>query len=184
MRYFIGFLITVGLIILLIFMLFHGGGKPKVTTTSKVIDSYATTDAEARLTTDGPVNANQEHIQTRITVSRDDVTYEELKGYDGEVTKQLHFSNTQNSYAAFLISLGHAGFTLGDNSKQLSDERGYCATGERYIFELRQDSRDIERYWATSCGGTKTYAGSLELTTDLFHAQIPDYNTLAENINL
>ncbi len=57
MRYFLGFFATILLILLVIILLFRGGGnKPKVPT-GKTLASYATTDAELRLTTDGPVNA-------------------------------------------------------------------------------------------------------------------------------
>lgn len=185
MRYFIGFLITIGLVILLIFLLFHGGGTPpKVKVTPKTLVSYASTNAEARLTIDGPVNADQLHQQIRITVNSTEVTYEQIQGYDGSVVNQQQFTSGQSAYDVFLHALNHAGFTLGNNAKSLSDERGYCALGDRYIFELRQDGKDIERYWATTCGKPKTYLGSLGLTLSLFQKQVPGYNDLTQNIQL
>jgi hypothetical protein len=184
MRYFIGFLITVGLIILLIILLFSGHGKPKVAVTSKTLDSYASTDAQVRLTIDGPVNAVSQHEQIRITVDRDDVTFENLNGYDGDVVNSQIFANTESSYDVFLHALAHGGFTKGDPNPAARDERGYCPTGERYIFELTQDGDSLERYWATSCGSPKTYLGNLTLTLVLFQAQVPGYDSLSSNTGL
>lgn len=183
MRYFIGFLVTVGLIILLIILLFNGGGKSKVPSTSKSLTSYASTNAQVSMTIDGPINATSEHDQVRITVDRDNVMYEHIKGYDGQVVDTQIFANTENSYDAFLHALLHAGFTNGNNSPALRDESGYCPTGQRYIFELTQDSDTLERYWATSCGKPKTYLGLVDLTKTLFQAQVPGYDVLTQNIN-
>jgi hypothetical protein len=184
MRYFIGFLVTIGLIIILIILLFHGGGKSKVPATAKSLTSYAATDAEVSMTIDGPVNAASEHEQVRVTVNRDNVTYQHIKGYDGQVVDTQIFANTENSYDVFLHALLHAGFTKGDSNKALQDERGYCATGDRYIFELNQDNDNLERYWASSCGSPKTYLGALNLTLTLFQAQVPGYQNLTSGIQL
>lgn len=184
MRYIFGLLVTLGLIILLIVLLVGGGGKPKVPATSKTLDSYATTNAETRLTIDGPINAQSLHNQIRITVDRDNVTYEQVQGYNGNVTNMQRFDNTENAYANFLSALARAGFTKGNPDKALADERGYCSAGDRYIFELRQDEKNIERFWATSCGNPKTYAGNANVTVELFKAQVPGYPDLTQNIIL
>jgi hypothetical protein len=185
MRYFLGFLISIGLIIVLIFLLFHGGGsKAKVPTTAKTLESYASTDAEVRLTIDGPVNSQQEHQQIRVTVDRSQATFEQISGYEGQVVQQQQFASNDNAFQVFLHSLGHAGFTQGNTDKSLSDERGYCPLGDRYIFELIQNGQSIERFWATSCGKPKTYLGSLDLTLSLFKAQIPKYSDLTDNVVL
>lgn len=185
MRYFLAFLIALLLIFWLIFLIFRGGNnKPKVPSTTKALTSYASTNAEVRMTIDGPINAAQIHQQVRITAGRDDVTYEELKGYNGDVVNQRHFSNTQEAYAVFLSALNHAGFTQGTKDPVLKDERGYCSLGDRYIFELIQSGQDIFRYWATSCGNPKTYLGALTLTISLFKAQVPNYTDLTQNVRL
>jgi hypothetical protein len=184
-RYFIGFMITIGLIILLIFMLFRGGGNQQnVPKTSKPLASYATTDAQTIFTTEGIVNSNQEHGQIRIIVDRDTATYQEIRGYDGNVVDQHTYPNTQSAYTVFLLALNHNGFTQGNSSKDLADERGICALGNRYVFELRQGTSTIQRYWATTCSGTKTYNGNLSATIQLFQNQIPDYATVSQNVNL
>lgn len=185
MRYFIGFLVTIGLIILLIVLLFGGGGsdnKSKVPTTSKALASYAATDAEVRLTIDGPVNANQLHQQVRITVGKDKAVFEQLQGYNGSVVNTKSYANSQAAYDVFLRSLSYAGFTRGNTSKDAQDERGFCPMGIRYVYELFQAGTDIQRYWSTSCGKPKTYEGIPSLTHSLFRAQIPDYDTLTSNM--
>jgi hypothetical protein len=185
MRYFLAFLTTLFLVFLLVFLLFHGGGKSKAPLTIKTLHSYASTDATVQMTIDGPVNAAQNHQQVRISVGRDDVTFEQLQGYDGNVTNTQDFSNTQNAYTAFLFSLARAGFSSGNNDPSLSDERGFCPLGERYVFQLTQDGKDIERYWATSCGGNlKTYLGAFDLTVSLFKAQVPNYSQQTQNFIL
>jgi len=199
LRYFIGFLVTIGLIILLVVLLFSGGGdnngngsqnggnQPATGSKPKTVDdlaAYASSDAVARLTIDGPIVADQNHQAVRITVGQDDTTYEQISGYQGSVVKQQSFVNNQNAYSNFLYALGRAGFLKGDDSKTLANEKGYCSTGNRYVFELIEDGNDIQRYWATNCGNPKTYKGNLNLTLTLFRAQVPGYNDLAQDLNL
>jgi|SRR5579884_2678074 len=181
-RYFIGFIATVGLIIILIILIFHGGGKSKVPVTNRTLDSYANTDAQVTLTIDGPINADQNHQQVKIIVSQNDATFEQIQGYQGNVVNRKSYANNVDSYTNFLFALERANFTKGIKSSQ--DERGYCPLGDRYIFELNQDGNELERYWATSCGTPKTYSGDVSLTISLFQNQIPDYDNLTSNINL
>lgn len=185
MRYLIGLLVTIGLLIMLIFVIVQhdGGGKNKVPESKKSLISYARTDAVARLTTDGPIVAEQKHQQIEITVGRDDVTIAMKQGYNGTVTDLQTYSNTEASYNAFLHSLDRAGFTKGDTSARLQDEGGFCALGSRYVFEFIQDGKTLERFWATSCGKTKTYLGSLDLSLLLFRHQVPDYDTITANFS-
>lgn len=186
MRYFVGFIITIGLIIVLILMLFGGGSKDKtkLPKSPKTLDSYSTTNAEVRMTVDGPINADQEHRKIQISVTKDEVTYKRFSGYEGQVTKTKRYQNNQNAYANFLRALAIAGFTRGSLDEQLKDERGHCALGRRYVFELNQGDKQIERFWATSCGGAKTYLGGFGITTQLFEAQIPDFNEVNSGIGL
>lgn len=192
-RYFVGLFLTIGLIILLIVLLVGGGNdagsgnnaKPKVPITKKELISYANTGTEARLTMDGPINSPQEHKQAKITVSRTNTAYEQITGYNGQVTKKYTFSNTENSFSAFLHALAAVGFTKGDTSPEKQDEEGYCPRGKRYVLELNNGSKNIQRFWATSCGGDlKTYHGKLESTLDLFRAQVPGYNKLNDDFRL
>jgi hypothetical protein len=184
MRYFIGFLVTVGLIIILIILLFSGSGKPKVADTARSLNSYASTDAQVSITIDGPVNANSLHQQVRVIVDSNDVTFQSIAGYDGNVVNSQSFANTENAYNVFLHALTFAGFSKGDINPALRNETGYCSLGNRYIFELTQDGKNLQRYWATSCSGAKTYLGNVSLTLTLFQAQVPNYNELTSGISL
>lgn len=185
MRYFIGFIITISLLIVLIVLLFSGGNdKAKVPTTSKTLTSYAVTDAEARLTIDGPINAESEHRQIQISVDNNRVLYTEIGGYNGNVINQKSFSNNTNAYRNFLASLAHAGFTKGSTDSKLSSEAGYCPLGNRYIYELNEGGKSVERFWNTSCGKPKSYLGNQALTTNLFESQVPGYNDLSSSVSL
>ncbi|HMH31145.1 MAG TPA: hypothetical protein VK534_01570 [Methylomirabilota bacterium] len=183
MRYFVGFLITVGLLFLLVILLLTNAGKP-AKITPKTLDSYASTDAVTSLTTDGPINAESLHQQIRISVDRDTVTYEQTQGYNGSVVNTQTFANNQNAYSAFLHALAHSGFTRGDTSKALSNETGVCPLGSRYIFQLDQGDKTIQRFWATSCGNPKTYKGNLNTTLRLFQVQVPGYSDLVNNLDI
>lgn len=185
MRYFIGLFITLGLLFLLIFLLFHGGGsksrQPQLTAAG--LSGYATSDAVAQLTIDGPVNADQLHQIVRITVGRDNVTYEQISGYQNTVVNSQIYASNEQAYVNFLLALAHAGFTQGNPDPRLKDERGICPLADRYVFQFNQDGNDLERYWATSCGA-KTYRGALGLTLSLFEAQVPHYQALTRGLSL
>jgi hypothetical protein len=182
LRYFVGFFLAIGLIIILILLIFGGGNKAKVPTTARTLDSYASTDAEVQMIIDGPINAAEDHQEVQITIDQYVTTYEQLQGYDGTVVNQQTFNNSQAGYAVLLHALTYAGFTKGNTNPDLKDERGYCPLGDRYIFELLQNNQDIERFWATSCGNPRTYDGNLALTVDLFKGQVPSYDTLVQGI--
>lgn len=185
MRYFFGYIITIGLLILLIvFLVGSGGGKPKTTGPVKLLNSYASTDTQVRLIIDGPITAAQDHQQLRITVSALGATLEHIVGYDGTVVGDQNFTNTQNAYYAFLTALMQANFTKGITSTTFPTDTGLCPLGDRYNFELIQNGQTLQNYWSTSCGGFSTFKGSVPLTLTLFRNQIPGYDGLTASVNL
>lgn len=185
MRYFIGLIITLGLLVLLIVLILSdGGGKPANKPLGKPLYEYASTDAQTILTIDGPINAESLHQQVRITVDNAEVTYEHIQGYQGNAVDTHIFANNQDAYDAFLHALMHEGFTAGNDSSKLKDGSGYCPTGQRYTFELTQDGNTLKRYWSTSCGNVGTYLGNTKITLELFQAQVPGYQQLTQNIDL
>ena len=186
MRYFIGFLITIGLIILLIMLLFHhGGNNGKVPETKVPLISYVNTDTVVRETIDEQISASNTHRTIQITVGNTDTTFNLFKGYDQEVDKTKTYPMSPSGYGVFLRALQHAGFTEGNDDSSLKDERGWCPSGKRYIFEVIQGGDSIERYWATSCGGStpKTFNGKVSTVLDLFRRQVPDYDNLTNNVD-
>jgi hypothetical protein len=186
MRYFIGYIVTIGLLIVLILFLVTSGGssKSKTPVVPRLLNSYASTDAAVRLTIDGPINAAQSHQQVQITINALEATFEQLQGYDGTVIKTQSFYNTQNAYYAFLSALMQANFTKGTTVAGFPTDTGLCPLGDRYDVELIQDGQNLEHYWITSCGGVSTYKGNFPLTLSLFQAQIPNYGGLTAGVNL
>lgn len=185
MRYIIGFFITIGLLILLIVLLVTGGNdKANTPNAPKTLESYARTSAEARLTIEGPVNAPEDHRSVRISVGRDSTTYEQFDGYNGQVAQTETFGNTENSYSTFLRAIKLAGFTQGSKAPALKDDRGYCPLGKRYIFEFLQNGKSLQRYWATSCKGLKSFEGNTSLNISLFKSQVPGYQKLNSDVDL
>jgi hypothetical protein len=181
-RYFLGLLAIVALFVVLIILAIPSGHK--VPKTNKSLSSYSNTDAIARLTIEGPVVAASQHTEIRIEVGRDNVTYKQITGYNGQVVNQKTFTNTEASYNVFLRALFYAGFTMGDTNPALSDERGRCATGDVYVFELENGGSDVERFWSTDCGGIHTYNGDPNQTLTIFQNQVPNYSDLTSSLNL
>lgn len=185
-RYFIGLaLVIVLLIVVIILIVNHGGSKNSVPGSQRPLTSYVNDPgAEVRLTINGPINAPQNHRQVQVTVSNSQTIFDLQQGYDGHILTSKSYDMTTNAFDNFLHALDHAGFTQGNNDPSLKNETGYCASGARYIFELRENGNDVERFWATNCGGTKTYKGNVDTTINLFQAQVPDYDTLTQDVDL
>ena len=183
MKYLFGFLVTVGLIVLLIILLATGGSsKTTLPNTSKLLTTYSyDPTALVRLTVDSPITAPQNHHAARITVSRDNTTFEQLVGYNGQITSTQSYPNTQTSYVTFLRAIELAGFTRGDTAANLKNDRGYCALGSRYIFEFEAGGKQLERFWSTSCGGIRSFKGNTNLNLSLFRKQVPDFDNLTSN---
>lgn len=183
-RYFIGLMIVIILLILLIILIVNSGGS-NVPSGMQPLPSYANTNATARLIINGPIVSSQNHNVVEIIVSNTTATLEVQQGYSGNIIKSKTYNNSINSYSNFLYALEHANFTAGNPAKSLQNYRGYCPTGDTYVFELRQNGHNIEQYWATNCSGTPhTFGGHLNLNITLFQQQIPDYSNLINNVNI
>lgn len=182
MRYFLAFLIVVGLVILgfiLFFrLLFSGSGEDQpVDKPAESLTRFANTEAIMRFTVDGPVAADQEHYKIRIDVSRDVNEISLITGYENDVTKSERFNNNSTSYADFLRAIDLAGFTLGDPNPNLVDDRGYCPSGNRYIYEIIEGDKTTQRWWSTSCAQDEgNFRGSSSQVVPIFQAQIPEYD--------
>ncbi|HET8671856.1 MAG TPA: hypothetical protein VFM05_14920 [Candidatus Saccharimonadales bacterium] len=174
MRYFLGFLAAVGLIIFVFILVLRGfSGDSK--TKSEPLTDYAGTDALVRMTVDGPIVADQQHQAYRITVSRSEARIETLQGYEYNSIETKNYVNNQQSFTNFLRALDLAGYTRGlkKTDRQSNDERGVCATGSRFVFEIVNGTSEIQRYWSTSCSGQGTFRGNAAQVKQLFDRQIP-----------
>jgi hypothetical protein len=179
MRFILGILATLGLIILILVLLFRGGGssnKPK----ALYLPDYAHSGSTAQLVMQGPVVADQNYREVKIDVSSDDVVFTVYQGYEGDVLKTQSYVNNDSAYTVFLKSLQFSGFTLGDRSKNLEDVSGRCPTGQRSVYSFTNESDQLMKFWSTSCG-QKTFNGSINVVSQLFRTQVPDYDTLIQN---
>lgn len=185
MRYIIGFLVSIGLLILVFVMIFRGGGDDAAGPNAprKLVD-YANSTTVVRFIDDYPVNANLAHRQLVTTVGRDETVFEVKTGYEGQNLRAQSYANNPTSYATFLRSLQLAGYSQGKNDENLQDERGFCPNGHRYIYEIRQDNQLIQRYWNTSCSdGQGSFKGSTDIVRTLFQRQVPDFPRLTSGID-
>jgi hypothetical protein len=173
MRYFFGFLASLGLIILVFILILRGFTGGPDSPDRKPLSSYANTDALVRLTVDGRIVSEQEHRAYQISVGRSEVRLETLQGYEYETLETRTYENNQESFNNFLRALDMAGFTRGSDTRENRDERGACADGSRYIFEILNGTSQVQRYWAASCRGQGTFKGSSTMVKQLFEKQIP-----------
>lgn len=185
MRYIIGLLLGIGLIVLtfiLIFRAFSGDDTPVEQPIN--LNDYATSNAIVRFTTDGVINADQTHNRVRITVSKDTILYEQIQGYEGKLVQSKTYPNNVQAYGTFLRALDLAGYTNG-NKQFDDDERGYCPNGRRYVYEAVDGGDTILRWWSTTCGReTGSFQGNASTIRNLFQRQVPDYNKLTNGVRL
>lgn len=187
LRYFVGLGLVIVLLFVVIFMIIRGGGdeENKVAESEREFTSYVDdSDVTISMTTVGPIVAAQEHNELQINITNSNASIDVMQGYDGNVISSQSYPISTAAFGEFLHALDKADFTKGDTSDDLKDDRGFCPTGQRYIFEVRDGSRSVQRFWATSCRTVKTYHGNLALTRQLFEDQIPDYSGLTSDTNL
>lgn len=188
MRYFLGFLASIGLVILVFVLVLRGfGGKNAPVDQNPLID-YAHSDTIVRMTVDGPIVSDQQHQAYRITVGRSETRIETLQGYEYDTIAEKTYQNNQEGYTNFLRALDLAGYSKGNDKadSQNDDERGVCAFGSRFVFEIINGTSQIQRYWSTTCGGQGTFKGSSENVKRLFDKQVPtaDYSTMVSRLRL
>lgn len=185
MRFILGLLIVIGVIVLVFVLILRAFSGPSSSpSVPKPLVDYANTSTTVEMTIDGMVNSNQDHQALQIIIGENQATINILQGYEGAVTTTQSYNNNQDAYGVFLRSIDLAGFTKGSNNPALSDDRGYCAEGERYIFQIYNGSQNLEHYWATSCGDQGTFKGDVDLIKQLFIGQIPNYDQLTSNLSL
>ncbi|HVS58383.1 MAG TPA: hypothetical protein VHD60_01440 [Candidatus Saccharimonadales bacterium] len=181
MRALIGILVAIGLVVLVLVLIFSGGGGP--TKKPLYLPDYATSTSFAQMSIRGPINAPQDHNDVRVTVSSSDSSLEIIKGYEDQTASTKTFDMTPAAYTQFLFALQRENFTKGNPDSSLKENRGICPFGRLYTFVFNDGSNERERYWTTSCG-QGNFQGNGIAVRDLFQAQIPDYSTLTTDVNL
>jgi hypothetical protein len=186
MKYFFGFLISIGLIVLVVVLVIKGfsGNDPKQQ--QAPLSDYAGTSSLMQLTISGPIVGDQQFHSYRITVGRDATTIETRVGYEGTVKDQRTYANNQESYTNFLRALDVAGFDEGDKKSANKDERGMCANGDRYVMQIKNGASDVQRFWSSTCRGQGNFKGNAEEVRRLFNVQIPqtDFPKLTTGLKL
>lgn len=180
MRYLIGFLGIIAILILIIVLIVRGGGSGTAPGEIDLAD-YLTSTSQVRYTIDERVQADQTHEVTRISVNQNEATLDIMQGYEGHIVKSKTYLNNSPAYAAFLMALKRSGYTEGNHNKDVQDERGFCPLGKRYVYELFDDGKQVQRLWNTSCGDAGTFRGKSSTIQKLFELQIPDYDDLTDS---
>lgn len=183
MKYFLAFLGVIALIVVVFVMIFHDFSGHKTTPTQAPLTDYATTVTQMRYTLEGPVTADQNYNAVRITIGRDANTIEILQGYQDQVIDAKTYPNNSDAYAVFLRSLQLQGYTKGDATPANADERGFCPNSQRYLYEIITGATEVQRYWRGACTAG-TFKGNAATVQDLFTRQIPDYDSMTQNLDL
>jgi len=188
MKYFFGFLASIGLVILVFILVLRGFGGKSNTPQANPLTDYANSDTLVRMTVDGPIVSDQQHQAYRITIGRSETRVETLQGYEYDAIDTRTYNNNQEGFTNFLRAIELAGFAKGikDVSSQAKDERGVCATGDRFVFEVIDGTSQKQRYWSTSCGNNGTFKGNTEQVKRLFDRQVPtpDFTQLTGHLRL
>jgi hypothetical protein len=187
MRYFFGFLLALALIVVTFILVLRGfKGNSSTQSISAPLTGYTSTDTTVQFTDDGPVTADQTHQGVRINVGQYATTVQIYQGYQNDITSSQTYENNPSSYGTFLRSLELLDYTNGikDPDPALADPRGVCPTGQHYSFQIiNGDGSSVQNYWTTSCGGG-TFKGNLRGIEDLFQGQVPNYSSVAGNVQL
>src|SRR5258708_2300884 len=112
MRYFLGFLASIGMIVIVFILVLHGfsGSKKQI---GPQLSGYTNTDTTMEFALDGPINADQQHVGYRITVGATEVDLAVYNGYEKNVVASKTYVNNGAAYTSFLNALQIAGFTKG-----------------------------------------------------------------------
>ncbi len=179
-------LVGLGLVVLVLILLIRGFKGGTNSTLNQInVGNYASSNSDAVLLIDGPTRLDQEHFQVRITVSGTLNQIEVVQGYQNNVIRSQTYATNTAAYAAFLQSLQLVNFSHGIQSDV--DYRGYCPTGNRYVYSFSNNQSELFRYWSTSCGGNQgTFRGDARVVRQLFERQIAqdDLSTLTRGTNL
>lgn len=181
MKYFLGIAGSILLFIVLMVILLSGSSTTVNTTLKPKLDLLALSNgtSEIRITTLGPIEAEENFEGQRMTISAAQRKIEHLKGYALSVDKEKTYVNNAASYDALLRALNqqslNASREFAENTKP--DQRGICADGELYQIEIFDAGKSVYNVDSNSCSSKLgTFAGSLSGVLSLINNQFPDYS--------
>ncbi len=176
------------LLVLLGIVLFSGDGKKetqkKTSTVPKavVLNDFIDRDSRVSFVLDGKVNGDDIHRSVKITVARGSRNVELIQGYEGQVIKSASFGNNPQAYDVFLRSLARQNFTKERKKVTQTEVRGSCPLGNRYIYQIIDNSDIKFTSWSSTCQNTGTSAANVRIVNDLFQKQIPDYQKFVSGV--
>jgi hypothetical protein len=143
-------------------------------------------DRSVRMTVRGPIVADENFHSYTITISPDSRNMTTYMGYLGAQVDNNQMTNNTQAYEQLVYALDRAKLMDGTPLKDgANDERGICATGTVYEFEVLQGSNSIQKLWTSTCKGSLgSLKANLTQVTRLFDLQIPDFSKLLQKINL
>jgi hypothetical protein len=182
MKYILGFLGFIVIVVVAIVLLTGGNkSKPSGPKVIKLADYANNSRAYVEYTTDGPINAEENHRTVRITINPTYRTIDVIKGYQGDILRTKTYPNNDKAYEEFLSALIRAGFTAG--RKTSATFGSVCPNGTRFQYKLVEGSKDVQNLWSANCN-RGTFGGDKNLTRTLFQAQIPEYTKLTNDVVL
>jgi hypothetical protein len=172
-----GIFMTIVIIVLLIMLVRSGGGQEA--NRRAMMTEYTTLQSEVSWTMRGRVVGDDMYNEVRIYVNRNERGIEVTNGYNGRVEKVQTYPNNQEAYTVFMRALNIANFPQEREAPE--DDRGYCATGRRYVYELKSGDEQLLRTWGTSCSSDQgSFDGTAKRVRTLFERQITDYKDVVK----
>jgi hypothetical protein len=160
------------------------GQKPGAKKAVSVVDYSNNLNSEVSWTIQGRLVGQDQRKSVRIVVSQRERRFEILNGYEESVESVQRFQNSPAAYDTFLRALDAAGFSK-ERKVAVTDERGVCPQGNRYIYDLEDGSDHVLRSWSTTCSTAQgNFAGNAVTTRQLFQDQIPEYSKLIQGVKL
>lgn len=188
LRYILGFLVIV-LILVVLGNLIFGGKKSTKETKAVVTQTSFANSAESNsavtFVTAGVINGVDMHRQIRIIVNNTTRVLDIIDGYSGKVLSTQSYPNTQEAYREFLSALYTSGYTKENPANTNPDVSGRCPLGTRFIYMSAGIPNVPDELWTTNCKTViGTFGGDSSSVNQLFRLQIPDYAGQTANVNL
>lgn len=185
-KYVIGAVATVLLLVFLFVFVINRGDDQNPATTPQVLKlvDYADKDSTVVFHTDGRLVGAEDRRSIRITISANERRLEIYSGYSGEVINSQSFPNTQIAYQAFLSGLGGQGFMTAKKT-DIVDPQSVCTNGLHHYYTLTEGSEKKSDLWSVSCDKSGTFNGrSTKTIRELFQRQIPEYGQQVQGVKL
>ena len=184
---FIIFLTVVFGIIFILFLIFGRSSKksttPKTTPTKPLtVREYSSRDSRIVYTIEGNVRGNNMYRAARTTITPEYRLFEVIEGYQNNVIQSQKEPNNKQAYATFLAAIEGKGYGKVRKTKN-TDDLGACPLGQKYVYEIYEGDKQVQRLWSTTCGSQGTSGANNEIIRLLFDRQITNRDQLSRNLN-